>query len=201
MSCVAQWQVSLIASARGSGHVPCVCCVCSSAVAKPWLLLAQQYMGLTLRLNSVRDWLCLHGMSCCMGADPMEWDSPQQACVPIEMEFGSSTNGDRQVVLCCDLTLASSCVGSGAPQERLLWRPKSATAFFCSGLLGRSYKAILEWLLDGSRGDYTSSQGQLPSILSLCWFSKRTSVPQVLRLSAGCLWVSAAERAFGWYRD
>lgn len=56
--------------------------------------------GLTLGLTVCEDWPCPSGMSYCVGPDPSEWDSPQQAHVYLLRPRFGCANGASQVVLC-----------------------------------------------------------------------------------------------------
>lgn len=59
---------------------------------------------------------------------------------------------------------------------------------------------MLVTYLEASGRDHPESQGPLPPVLPLERLSKRISEPQELRLSASCLKISVAIRAFCLYR-
>lgn len=61
-----------------------VACVCSTVIVEPQLLLACQWMGLTLRLTGYEKWPRLQQISFCAGTDSMEWDLLSGALVPVK---------------------------------------------------------------------------------------------------------------------
>lgn len=76
--------------------------------------------------------------------------------------FRHAVYGASQVVLHCGLMSAFRCVGSEALWEGFPFRSRSAAAFDCSGLRGRSYKVIRKWLLpmlvlEASERDHAAS--------------------------------------------
>lgn len=139
--------ISMMTCAKSSRSVPCLSCVYFPIVVKPWLLLAYQQMGLTCA-----DWLWSMatptGYELLCGGWPHKMGvAPAGSLYLMRPLFGCATHGTNQMVLCCGLTPASRYVGSTAPWEGLPCRPKSAVAYDCPGLPGRSYKAIQGWPL------------------------------------------------------
>lgn len=112
------------------------------------------------------------------GLIPQSGIHPSTLVYLLRPPFGRAAHGvNSQVALHCGLTLASGYVGSVAPREGALCRPRSASAFDFSGLPGRSYEASYKLLLPvldlEARGRaHAASRGQLLPVLGLRQLSK-----------------------------
>ena len=62
-----------------------LCGLC--VLVEPWLLLACQWVWLTLRVTGCENWPWVQHTSCCVGIEPMACVSPQQAVVPAKTTF------------------------------------------------------------------------------------------------------------------
>lgn len=144
-------------------------------------------------------------MSCCVGADPTEQDSLQQAHVPVETALWvCHLRGQSGGILLWPMP-ASRCVGSGAPWRGFPCRPSLAAACDHRGhMVGATEWSVGGWSLpmldmEASGRSHAAFRGQRPPVPGLSQLSKKPKAPLVLRLPAGCPKGSAAERAFGWY--
>ena len=131
--------------------------------------------------------VCTHRVAM-WGLTPGSGIGPSRLVYLLRQRFGYTAYGTSPVLLCCGLATASGCVGFVVPWEGLLSRPRSATAFDCSGPPDGSYKVIRRWLvlMEVSGKDKTASRGPVIPIPSLERFSKRSSAPQGLKMLANC---------------